>query len=226
MVLPTQIRRPNRTAPPSSLVQAASNHPRRLAQPSSNLRTSIPWRHDLVCNWVGDNRTSASQIAWIRAISVTRDHFPLLQRVLRLSWPATHEIFQPAQYLMDPTDLISHLLLQPTDFLPDLRDLLRRQGLHHFLHRRQPLLCGNQPLRLCRFGRHGSYSSDTSLENRLKNSQRSYGHRTISRATTGKTHFSMTYGVEAVLTMKIETLTLRTVAYEDDANVEAMNGET
>lgn len=45
-----------------------------------------------------------------------------------------------------------------------------------------------------------------------------------SRTTTGETLFSLTYGVEAVLLVKIETLTLRVAVYDENANVEALNG--
>ncbi|XP_024032214.1 uncharacterized protein LOC112094743 [Morus notabilis] len=52
-----------------------------------------------------------------------------------------------------------------------------------------------------------------------------WAYRMTNRTTTGEMPFFMTYGVEAVLPVEIETPTLRTVTYEDDANVEAMNGE-
>lgn len=35
----------------------------------------------------------------------------------------------------------------------------------------------------------------------------------------------MVYGIGAVLPVQIETLTLRTIVYDDDANMEAMDGE-
>ncbi|XP_024021745.1 protein NYNRIN-like [Morus notabilis] len=52
-----------------------------------------------------------------------------------------------------------------------------------------------------------------------------WAYRMTSRTTTGETPFSMTYGVEAVLPVEIETPTLRTVIHNDDDNIEGMNRE-
>lgn len=42
---------------------------------------------------------------------------------------------------------------------------------------------------------------------------------------TRETPFSMTYGVEAILPVEIEMSTLKVTAYDDGANIDAMNGE-
>ncbi|XP_024032295.1 uncharacterized protein LOC112094829 [Morus notabilis] len=52
-----------------------------------------------------------------------------------------------------------------------------------------------------------------------------WAYRTTSQTTTGETPFSMAYGIDVVLPVKIETPTLRTVVYNADLNIEAMDGE-
>lgn len=40
-----------------------------------------------------------------------------------------------------------------------------------------------------------------------------HGYRTLVRTSTGETHFSLVYGMEAVLPIKVEIPTLRVIAY-------------
>ncbi|XP_024023052.1 uncharacterized protein LOC112092086 [Morus notabilis] len=52
-----------------------------------------------------------------------------------------------------------------------------------------------------------------------------WANRTTSQTTAGETPFSMAYGIEVVLPVEIETQTIRTIVYNDDTNMEVMNGE-